>query len=110
MDYQGKDCTQMTCYAVESKYGLDGKMPGTCSVGGWHQYGKAACYEGYEGAGGTEVGGEVKTLECYVEVKIVTEPYTDAVCQEQGEAFYFAYAEHSFFEVCKPIADLPEDT
>ena len=59
---------------IEDEHGLDGKVPGTGTVGGGHDDGYGADDEGYEGTAKTEMGGEVEAEEGKVVVEEVAEP------------------------------------
>ena len=68
--------------AIEDEHGLDGKVPGTGTVGRRYDDGDAADDERHQGTADAEVGREIEAEEGQVVVQKVADPDADG---EEGE-------------------------
>ena len=58
-----KDECLMISHTIENQHGLDGEMPGTCTIRRGHDNGKVCHHKRYHGASKTKIGREIKAEE-----------------------------------------------
>ena len=79
--------------AIEDEHGLDGEMPGACSVGSGHDDGDASHDEGDEGTLHAEPGGEVEAEEGEVVMEEIAQPDGEAVERKQTDAAHVTHGD-----------------
>ena len=80
---QRKDSCIGGRYAIQHHHGDNGKMPWSCTIWCWYYHRYATNNECHQSASQTQVACRLKTLECQVVVKEITEPYAEGESYEQ---------------------------
>ena len=81
---QGKYSGICFIYSIKHHHRNDGKMPGTRSVRGRHNYGKRAADKHDQCRKDTQMCRKGKAIECKIEMEKVTSPNSQCIKNKEG--------------------------